>query len=378
MCLSCQAKSSTKTLKGQSTRRSCACNVEVYLIIANKGAADESLSCQTCPKGAQCANGECSLRNTNLTCSDGISKVIGEWAIDKVTGQYVLASCIPGYEMRTTVEQGSADLQQCRKCLENQYIINPDVNACEKCPKGLICGGDAVVRPIVPMSTWAAEEGMYKLKTCPTGYSKISESSAPENQMCDPCLKGQECTNLSCEICKDCQPGHYKSTVGTDPCVQCPPNTYREAPGATELRNCDPCPAGSDTDSKTGQVSQKSCSCSTRLYSNQPSNQPFACSPCPAGAVCSDGTCALQNNDLKCANGLTPIKGIWKRMPTGLFTLLGCPVGHKLNNRTGQDFQACNQCSEGQDMHGRLQRQLDKLPSMPEVSLVSKSRASNL
>jgi len=35
-------------------------------------------------------------------------------------------------------------------------------------------------------------------------------------------------------------------------------------------------------------------------------------------------------------------------MPTGSFTLLGCPVGHKLNNGTGQDLQACNQCSEGQ------------------------------
>jgi hypothetical protein len=74
--------------------------------------------------------------------------------------------------MRTTEEQGSVDLQQCHKCLENQYIIDPKIDSCTKCPLGLTCKGDAVITPVTKHSTWMPEGGVYRLKACPTGYSR--------------------------------------------------------------------------------------------------------------------------------------------------------------------------------------------------------------
>jgi hypothetical protein len=45
------------------------------------------------------------------------------------------------------------------------------------------------------------------------------------------------------------------------------------------------------------------------------------------------------------------IKGNWMRSTQdGSFSLLGCPVGHRLNNLSGHDVQACLQCPEGKFM----------------------------
>ena len=100
------------------------------------------------------------------------------------TGAYELTSCPAGYEMRTTEEQGSADLQQCHKCLPSEYIIDPDLYACRKCPPGLTCKGDSQVVPVVKNSNWTADNGVYKLITCPTGYSKVSN----EDELDQHCL----------------------------------------------------------------------------------------------------------------------------------------------------------------------------------------------
>lgn len=61
---------------------------------------------------------------------------------------------------------GTHDEARCHKCLDNQYIIDPDLWQCEKCPPGLICRGDDVVIKVVANSTWLPEDGVYKLKVC--------------------------------------------------------------------------------------------------------------------------------------------------------------------------------------------------------------------
>lgn len=71
--------------------------------------------------------------------------------------------------MNNTHDEG-----RCHKCLDNQYIIDPDADKCEKCPPGLECRGDNVVIKVVPDSVWTPQDGVYKLKTCPTGYRRIS------------------------------------------------------------------------------------------------------------------------------------------------------------------------------------------------------------
>ena len=64
------------------------------------------------------------------------------------------------------------------------------------------------------MQVWEADDGIYKLVSCPTGYSKIRDDNDWENQMCDPCPKGYECTLTICEECTECASGHYKAVIG--------------------------------------------------------------------------------------------------------------------------------------------------------------------
>ena len=63
-----------------------------------------------------------------------------------------------------------------------------------------------------------------------------------------------------------------------------------------------------------------------------------------------DGTCALGRSERQCASGKGTIKGRWERADTGFFALLGCPTGHRLNNESGHDVQACIRCEEGKYM----------------------------
>ena len=115
LCQKCQDKSSTQGLTGQNSSRACACDKEYYLVTSLAGTADETLSCQKCPKGAECGDSECALRNPNVSCSDG-TRIAGVWEMNNGTGKYKLRSCPTGFEMRTSEEQQSEDLQQCLAC----------------------------------------------------------------------------------------------------------------------------------------------------------------------------------------------------------------------------------------------------------------------
>ena len=58
-----------------------------------------------------------------------------------VTFKYELKSCPMGYELRTTEEQDNNEaLQECHKCdKSSEYIIRPNEDVCQPCPKGLNC-----------------------------------------------------------------------------------------------------------------------------------------------------------------------------------------------------------------------------------------------
>ena len=71
--------------------------------------------------------------------TDG-SSIVGSRAMSSETGQYELASCPSGHDLRTTEEQGSADLQQCFKRQSlSSYIWRPDVDSCQACLPGQVC-----------------------------------------------------------------------------------------------------------------------------------------------------------------------------------------------------------------------------------------------
>lgn len=219
-CRPCQAKSTTER-HGESSRQSCVCDEEYYTIstIDNQ---DETLTCQICPKGALCGDGkECALRNDGFNCSDK-SQIVGNWTLH-ASGHYELVACPAGYEMRTTAE-GSADLQECFKCpAPSTYILRPNEDNCQTCPTGLTCHGDATLEPKVQNSSWLEDAAIFRLQSCPSGYS-VSPASVDRDasnaqaalQKCEPCGKGEECSNSTCVLCSLCAAGYYKAAVGTE------------------------------------------------------------------------------------------------------------------------------------------------------------------
>ena len=349
-CQACPSGSETGGLDGQTEASACQCGDRLYL--KNPAGSGGIFSCANCPRGAVCADGSCALRNADFNCSDGTS-IVGDWVINNSTGSYDLRSCPAGYETWTTQEQGSEEMQQCHKCLESQYIIDPDLYACQKCPPGLKCKGDSEVVPVVKKSTWTADDGVYKLTACPTGYRKLSTEGGWDQHKCEPCADGTECVLDVCDTCTACTAGKYKDAPGTQACRACPPNTYNPDINSKALANCQACPSGSETGGLDGQTEASACQCGDRLYLKNPAGSGgiFSCANCPRGAVCADGSCALRNADFNCSDG-TSIVGDWViNNSTGSYDLRSCPAGYETwttQEQGSEEMQQCHKCLESQ------------------------------
>ena len=337
-CLPCPNGADTDGLDGRTSSDACQCGDRYYLA----GAGGSSISCASCPSGAMCNTGVCALRSQDQACPGSSDSIPGTWV--RLTsgdnaGRYSLISCPAGYQTQNTTH----DTQACHACLESQYIIDPDEDACEKCPPGLECQGDHVVVSVVENATWSAENGVYKLQSCPTGYSKIRVDGEWDQQKCEPCAAGTECVLEVCETCSLCTAGKYKDAAGTQACRDCPQNTYNPDAGATSFANCLTCPSGADTNSK-GMTHLENCTCPIRTYLTVSAGI-TACKSCPRGGECDDRNlgCGLRKKPYVC-----PIVGDWLRdISSNEFTLVGCPVGHKLQNASGHDNLACLKCAEG-------------------------------
>jgi hypothetical protein len=354
-CAICQAKASTLGAVGQSSRRSCTCDSDYYLIINIQDDA-ETLTCQSCPKGALCGDGkECALRNEGFNCSGHGTDIVGNWSKDPSTGQYQLVSCPRGYETRTSEEAGSDDLQECYKCPSpSTYILRPDKDTCQSCPPGLRCKGDASLQPVTINASWVQDGSVFKLESCPYGHSAVSINDAGVDaaaQQCLPCEKGKECTNPPCTVCFECRAGSYKSSVSTEACEECPVNTFRETPGATDLDLCQSCQLKSSTTSK-GQSNRRACTCDSDYYliiKPEDGTETLLCQSCPKGALCGDSKeCALRNDGFNCSGHGADIIGDWSKDPlTGQYQLVSCPGGHetRTSEETGSDeLQECYKC----------------------------------
>ena len=149
--------------------------------------------------------------------------------------------------MVTALEAGSEDLQECRACLQGQYILRPNEDSCQTCPPGLTCRGDDVVVAKVAGSTWVRNGSIYLLTACPTGYwlvsTGVSGSFDAAVQECQPCPEGTECTLQSCVACSACLAGQYKDSKNAAPCQPCKADTYSSVVGAKTANDCLSCPA---------------------------------------------------------------------------------------------------------------------------------------
>lgn len=128
----------------------------------------------------------------------------------------------------------SHDLQACTKCKkETEYILRPDLDVCQVCPRGLKCFGNATVVPVYP--EWRWEQGLsadgYEhlyLSDCPSGHrlgvvGQDVDASIPDFRSeileCLPCPMGSECTLERCTKCSFCIPGYFKDAPGSNcPC----------------------------------------------------------------------------------------------------------------------------------------------------------------
>ena len=270
--------------------------------------------------------------------------------VGEEAGKFRLVSCPAGFQRQTA----SHDTQKCHACLESQYIIDPDAHACEKCPPGLICRGDASVEYVVPGSTWAAEQGVYRLQTCPAGYYKISVEGEWDRQMCQPCGEGTECLLEVCDTCSVCSAGKYKDIAGTHACRECPQNTYNPDTNSKAFASCRSCPSGSDTGGLGARLSSDSCRCSTSFYLAHIATigATVECVKCPKGLECADGSCSIRSSlDVPSCNAASGsrIHGTWSFVD-GQAHLLGCPTGFRLVNQTGSVTQHCQECGDGEFM----------------------------
>ena len=85
-------------------------------------------SCVNCPAGGNCEKG-----------GGDVAFAVGNWT--PVRGMYVLTGCPGGYQLINSTSGSSKgifsnNLQQCRGCRLDQYIIDPNSDDCQACPAG--------------------------------------------------------------------------------------------------------------------------------------------------------------------------------------------------------------------------------------------------
>ena len=70
--------------------------------------------------------------------------------------------------------------------------MRPNQDECQTCPPGLRCKGDDTLEPVTINSTWVKDGGVFKLESCPSGYSAVSintDGVKAADQQCVQCGK---------------------------------------------------------------------------------------------------------------------------------------------------------------------------------------------
>ena len=200
------------------------CNPGQYIVIP------ETQDCLVCPTGALCPDLSCALRNPpTFRCPQG-EMIVGEWKVKNSTNMYVLVSCPAGHTLISSFDSGSNDLQQCKRCPVSQYIIHPDTDECQSCPKGALCPDfTCALRNSTPLNCpgldsiigrWEVSGYVYKLVECPPGTQLLNSTSGTSSgtfsadiQQCKPCLSGTYIISPNSDQCQQCPPGWHQFTL---------------------------------------------------------------------------------------------------------------------------------------------------------------------
>jgi len=116
-----------------------------YILILDKSRKG---SCSECGAGTYTVNPlagilmqpSCFSCPLNGVCNDGtvVQLPLGGWIVD--SGFFKLISCPTGHQLINSNAFGvfSRDIQACRPCSSNQYILNSNLSnfTCQPCPKG--------------------------------------------------------------------------------------------------------------------------------------------------------------------------------------------------------------------------------------------------
>jgi DNA-binding beta-propeller fold protein YncE len=247
--------------------------------------------------------------------------------------------------------------------LSDYYRFKENSTDCLACPRGLSCGGEKVVTPLVKDSTWVLNSSFgYVLESCPAGYSYKRDPNffsyfllLQEFQECLPCSKGFDCSHPPCETCNMCSLGKYKGCDGIENCQECPLDTYADSNASLE---CIRCPISMSTRGLKQRTSINDCICSENSYAM---GDELACQICPPGLKCYGNLRDPEPKPLMVASVLdgytldsslfvgvskwTKQKQYWK--------LAYCPPGFRMSTVPEVDYkdQQCIACGRGEDCH---------------------------
>ena len=355
LCTPCPNGTTTNGINGSKDISFCECDWLHYTVDSG---VRINKKCKPCPPAALCTGsskytaGTC-LFNENYLCN---TKPEGNWTLT-AAGIYALTACGAGYSLNQST-------QQCTKCLEGYYIVNPNKDECQECPLG---GGPSELHAqtctssakFVLGSQWILDQNRYRLVSCPSGYQVAYTRTGGvfnwASQYCEECPAGLECAASNCTVCTTCQAGKYKATQSANLCEACDADTFNPRIGSVSRTDCHSCPCQSTTLGSVGKSRQSDCVCNAQYYKTiaNDSNQTAACQTCPKGAVCSyDSSCALARPpSFKCpaaGSRVTYAIGTWKKDSyTGKYFLRDCPAGYTLVSvsRAGsEDLQECKAC----------------------------------
>ena len=262
------------------------CTTGKYVMNINGGgvSVDDIDSCQTCPDGAICENGNLTWNVDDVRFSirkipvmDRYPALVNRPELD--VWQYQIIGCPPGHSLKnssagTSYGAFSHDRQICQPCQRSEYIVDQR-EKCQTCPSGASCDGSSGVLLGDEGSVWRREGDRMRVYKCLPGYVLIRDDSNDQ-------------ARALFDSCQKCLPLKYSAAgaqlYGLEPCMllgtgespyRCPAIESRHVVGYSDIEV-------------------------NGTWALSPELAQGKCLDCPSGANCTGGDAVI------------PLEGFWK------------------------------------------------------------------